>query len=305
MTTTIQSKFYIHNAKSKGIDDHDFGDIPFVSNGTIDNGIIGYVKQLPEDRIFPQKAICVSSFCEATVQRPPFIPRGNGGSGLVVLVPKEDLTFEDLYFYAAQINSFKWKFSFGRMVIADRIANLPLLERKTSFSVNKKIKELLNNNINYSVKLEGKKEISRLDDIFILSYGQKEYESKDGLKKGKTILISSKGEDKGCYGFFDIKPFYKAPFITVPRTGTIGQAFVQELDCCANSDCIILTLKDETLGLTQLYQIATQIRKIKWKYNYGRKITPERLGKELVVYFRKTQQPAFEKDIRSVLSGRS
>jgi|GEM_PF-1057084 len=122
---------------------------------------------------------------------------------------------------------------------------------------------------------------STVGDLFDISYGQSEYETKSDLEPGNTILISSKGDDNGCYGFFNIPAFYKAPFITVPRTGTIGQAFVQDYDCCANSDCLILIPKSE-MSMTELYQVAYQIRKNKWKYQYGRKITPTRLSTQVI-----------------------
>lgn len=282
----INDKFTITNARSKGFEDHEKGDIPFVTNGTDDNGIIGFVTPLNGERVFNEKGICVSSFCEATVQRPPFLPRGNGGSGLIVLLPKEEMSFEDLFFYASQINFYKWKFSFGRMVIADRLAELPIIENKNiNISVTGKLKGLIATRKLKKYRLEGSLKKEKLDELFEINYGQKEYENKEELESGNTILISSKGEDKGCYGLFNIPVYYKAPIITVPRTGSIGHAFVQELDCCANSDCLVLQpKKNSSMNLNQLYQIAYQIREIKWKFNYGRKITPERLKKE-TVYF--------------------
>ncbi len=123
--------------------------------------------------------------------------------------------------------------------------------------------------------------ITTIDKLFNVDYGQQEYEAKENLDEGKTILIASGGEDNGIYGFFDIKPFYKAPFISVPRTGTIGQAFVQEIDCCVSSDALVLIPK-EKMTLEELYQIAFQIRKLKWKFCYGRKITPYRLKQEKI-----------------------
>ena len=123
--------------------------------------------------------------------------------------------------------------------------------------------------------------MTTIGEFFDVKYGQKEYESKGNLDNGETILISSSGEDNGCYGFFDIKPFYKSPFITVPRTGSIGQAFVQTHDCCANSDVLILIPKNKT-NIEVLYQVAYQIRKNKWKYTYGRKITPQRLSQQQI-----------------------
>lgn len=123
--------------------------------------------------------------------------------------------------------------------------------------------------------------ITTIEKVFSVDYGQKEFETKGDIEKGNTILIASGGEDNGVYGFLNITSFYKAPFITVPRTGTIGMAFVQTYDCCVNNDVMVLLPKTK-LSLEELYQVAYQIRLTKWKYAYGRKITPKRLNKEKI-----------------------
>lgn len=119
--------------------------------------------------------------------------------------------------------------------------------------------------------------------LFQIEYGQKEYENKTPLEgeDGNGILISSKGEDNGVYGFFDIKPKYKAPFITVPRVGTIGQAFVQTRDCSVDNNCLVL-IPLEPMEMNDLYSIAFQIRNNSWKYKYGRQITPTRISAQEV-----------------------
>lgn len=126
--------------------------------------------------------------------------------------------------------------------------------------------------------------ITTIDKLFDVNYGQSEYETKGNLDEGKTILIASGGEDNGVYGFFDIPPFYKSPFITVPRTGTIGKAFVQLSDCSVDNNCLVLIQKKERakLSMEELFQVAFQIRLTKWKYKYGRQITPDRLKKEKI-----------------------
>jgi len=128
-----------------------------------------------------------------------------------------------------------------------------------------------------------KENITIIGKFFDVEYGQHEYESKSFLdgNDGLTPLISSKGTENGVYGFFDITPYYKAPFITVPRVGTIGQAFVQLRDCCVDNNCMVLIPKRE-LSIEILLQVAYQIRAIKWKYKYGRQITPARLKIEKI-----------------------
>lgn len=99
----------------------------FISNGKLNNGIVGYVTPLESDRVFEEKGICISAFCEATIQNPPFLPRGNGGSGLIVLTPLKPMNEELLTFYAAYINKYcNWMFSYGRMVTMERLKKIKL-----------------------------------------------------------------------------------------------------------------------------------------------------------------------------------
>lgn len=125
--------------------------------------------------------------------------------------------------------------------------------------------------------------ITTVGQLFRIEYGQKEYHNKEWLEgtEGKNILISSKGDDSGIFGFFDIDNYYKAPVITVPSTGTVGQAFVQDEDCSVDDNCLVL-IPQKKLLKEELFQIAFQIRLNKWKYRYGRQITPERLATQKI-----------------------
>ncbi len=128
-----------------------------------------------------------------------------------------------------------------------------------------------------------KDQITTIGKLFDIEYGQKEYHNKEWLEgnEGNNILISSKGDDNGVYGFFDIKPKYTKTIITVPGYGTIGQAFVQEYPCAVEDHLLILIPKQK-LKIEQLFQIAYQIRLDKWKYKYGRGITPKRLASQKI-----------------------
>lgn len=121
--------------------------------------------------------------------------------------------------------------------------------------------------------------ITTIGQLFKIKYGQKEYHNKEWLDgtEGENILISSKGDDNGVYGFYEIENKFRAPVITVQGYGTIGQAFVQEYDCSVDDHLLILIPK-EKLTMEELYQVAFQIRLDKWRYRYGRGITPDRLA---------------------------
>jgi len=123
--------FMVQKAKSKGFENYEKGDIPFVTNGIGNNGVQGFVKPDETAKVFKVDAICVSAFCEATVQKAPFLPRGNGGSGLSVLTPKQKMTSDEMLFHASYINKvYGWKFSYGRMIKKDRLNSMTLLAKK-------------------------------------------------------------------------------------------------------------------------------------------------------------------------------
>jgi len=117
-----------------------------------------------------------------------------------------------------------------------------------------------------------------IGDLFHVSYGQHQYNVKRELKNGRTLLISSQGTDNGCYGFFDIVPQYGPPIITVPRTGSIGQAFVQTEPCCVDDNCLVLEPKRK-VTVEYLFYVCALIKNQKWRFMYGRQINPYRIKK--------------------------
>jgi hypothetical protein len=50
--------------------------------------------------------------------------RGNGGSSVRVLIPKYKMGFNDLVWFASQINAQRWRFFYARMAIKSRIVRL-------------------------------------------------------------------------------------------------------------------------------------------------------------------------------------
>lgn len=114
-------------------------------------------------------------------------------------------------------------------------------------------------------------------EYFDVIYGQKALHSKDGLSPGRSLVISSSGMDNGCYGFFDFEAIMEPAFVTVPSTGSIAIAHVQEWPCGVTDDCLLLVPK-EGVRHAMLYVAAAVIRSESWRFSYGRKATPERVG---------------------------
>jgi len=116
-----------------------------------------------------------------------------------------------------------------------------------------------------------------ISTYFDISYGQRQLHNKDGLSPGKSLVISASGMDNGCYGFFDFEDLIQPPFVTVPSTGSIGKAHVQKWPCGVTDDCLLLVPK-QGVTMEYLYIAAAVIRAERWRFNYGRKITPDRIA---------------------------
>lgn len=138
---------------------------------------------------------------------------------------------------------------------------------------------------------------STLGGTFHILYGMKELHSRDGIPEGNTLVISPTGQYNGCYGWLDYPTLIAPPFVTVAQTGSIGEAFVQLEPCAVNDDCLVL-LPREPMGLAQMALAAAILRLERWRFNYGRKLTPSRITK-----FALDDDPTILEAIQSAIDG--
>lgn len=118
-----------------------------------------------------------------------------------------------------------------------------------------------------------------IGEYFDIFYGQKELHSRDGIPPGESLIISPTEQYNGTYGWLTFKTLIKPSFVTVAQTGSIGEAFVQTEPCGVNDDCLILLpKKGKTLSDAMLFIAAAVIRLEKWRFSYGRKLTPSRIA---------------------------
>lgn len=128
----IRELFKLDVAKSHSTDDYQDGEIPFVTNTELNNGVVSYVSPLPGDKVFQGPAICISGLGHATIHFGDFLPKGNGGDSCTVLTPKQELNNSAILYYASLFNHLHaWRFSFGRKTSKRRLESLdmaPLIE---------------------------------------------------------------------------------------------------------------------------------------------------------------------------------
>ena len=122
-TAELSHFFNVLNGKSSGEKNYIEGETPYVSSGDLSNSIIRLV-DTDEEEVFEGGAITVTAFGQAYVQPWSFVARGNGGSSVRVLIPKYKMGFNDLVWFASQINAQRWRFFYGRMAIKSRLIRL-------------------------------------------------------------------------------------------------------------------------------------------------------------------------------------
>jgi type I restriction enzyme M protein len=113
--------------------------------------------------------------------------------------------------------------------------------------------------------------------MFDIFYGMKELHSREGFAPGRSLIISPTEEYNGCYGWLEFPHLIEPPFVTVAQTGSIGEAFVQLEPCAVNDDCLVL-LPKPGISVAQLVLAAAALQSEKWRFTYGRKLTPTRIG---------------------------
>lgn len=124
-TAPVSHFFKVYNGKSTGEKNYPEGMTPYISSGDQSNSIVRLV-DLNEDEVFECGGITVTAFGQAYVQPWPFMARGNGGSAVRVLIPSFNMSFNELVWFASQINAQRWRIFYARMSIKSRLEQLEI-----------------------------------------------------------------------------------------------------------------------------------------------------------------------------------
>jgi hypothetical protein len=286
---TLSELFEIRNARSKAFEDHKAGKIAFVTNGFENNGVIGFVDPISGDRVFSERGICLSAFCEATVQEPPFLPRGNGGSGLIVLQPRQAMSYRELLYYSAYLNATaRWRFSFGRMITKERAKRIPI-PKVDSVPQSAEPSAIMppRETVQTDAHIERFKWVA-ISELFDLHSG--DYHKASALGLGKIPLVSCGEADNGIIGYYKIPPenqyrhtltiaYNGAPLLTKYHPYVFGA-----------KDDVAVCIPKKKLRLSTLLYVQLVLNRETWRHSYGRKCFREKLKRFQI------QVPVNEKD---------
>lgn len=121
-TDKLSVFFEVRTGKSLGLKTYSEGITPYVSSGDGTNGVVGLINK--NDGEICDGCISVSAFGTAYYQPWKYMARGNGGSSVRILIPKYTMNTRDIFWFIAQINSQKWRFTYARQAIKTRLQEL-------------------------------------------------------------------------------------------------------------------------------------------------------------------------------------
>lgn len=105
-------------------DEWEAGNIPLVSSGSSNNGIVGYIDKNGDGKsqIFKANCITVDMFCNAYYQSEDFFAVSHGRVN--ILVPKFKCNLQIGLFICSIIKKEQFKYSYGRAVYSSEISRM-------------------------------------------------------------------------------------------------------------------------------------------------------------------------------------
>lgn len=109
------------------LDEVERGNIPLVSSGETNNGIVGYISENGDGRseLFPARCITIDMFGNAFYQNCPFYAVSHGRVN--ILKPKFNLTSSVGIFITSIIKQEQYKFSYGRAVYSKEAEEMDII----------------------------------------------------------------------------------------------------------------------------------------------------------------------------------
>lgn len=122
----------------------------------------------------------------------------------------------------------------------------------------------------------------RYDEIFEISRGK--LSSINELEQGNVPVITATENNNGVSNFLSVEQKYieKSGCITVSNNGSIAQSFYQDSDFSATSDISVLRLKNINLSQELAMFLNTLIHAEKYRFNYGRKWSLDRMQNSVI-----------------------
>lgn len=254
----------------------DVGQIPLVSCGDEEQGLVGYY-DIPLEKTHRRCLTVAYNGLPLTTKYHPY--RFAAKDDVAVLKPRKEMTESTLVYIAAILNRMRWRYHYGRKCFKAKLENVELrLPAKGSFVDNEFIDGHFHADLRAifpkSSSIRSKTPLidlwveTQLIKLFNLVRGH--FHSISDLEEGDYRTVSRATTLNGTVGYFalpDKAKVFAHGTITVSTVG--GDAFVQ-LDEYIATDNVVILIPKCPLRVTTLFFVAFMLNYQKWRYLYGR-----------------------------------
>ena len=264
----------------------------------ISNTLSGYVKESEAPIIYDENTLFVSTNGEGShsysyVMPIKFVHSNNS----CVLIPKKEMSLLEKQFYALCITKNRYRFSYGRLPVGDRLANLEvpadipdwvyeveepdLSDYKESF----KSDETPELNINEWQEF-------KISDLFNIVKG-----SNPTLEGEEKIYpyISSTASNNGISDYKESKKYHSGNVLTVSANGACMDTFYQPNDFISCGDVNVLYPIYEGFNQYIAMFLIPILELHKFRFGYGRKSNLERIKQITIkIPITNTKEPDYE-----------
>ncbi len=258
--------------------------VPFISRKMGDNGIDCFVEMISEIQPNPPGDLTRAlggSVLSTFLQERPYYTAFH----IACLRPKVFLGKSQLLYYAACITANRYKYNYGRQanktlkeILIPDLTDLPEWVKGTNTDI------LQGANCPALVSITPNLNTAdwrpfKYKDVFEIKKGKRL--TKADMTHGDTPFIGAIDSNNGVSGMIGEKPSHKANSISVSYNGSVAEAFYQPYDFWATDDVNVLYPKFKNTPAISLFLCAL-IRQEKYRYNYGRKWTLEKMKKSII-----------------------
>lgn len=301
----IGDLFTVSRPKARNKDDYDFGDIPFVASGAVNNGVMKCCNAKPGESLDKGNCITVSPVDGSTYYQPmDFLGRGGAGSSILML--RSD--WLNLYlgqFAARAVQQTCSKYTYGHMGNKDGIKR-----ERIMLPVDDKGKPDYAYMTLYSTEMRGGMlmryknfiagQLSQLEHKDIPALNEKEWghflipDVFSNIQRGKRLknadhvpgiipYVSSTANNNGVDDYVKATAGTRSfsDCISLANSGSVGTAFYEPFEFVA-SDHVTSLKREGTSKFVYLF-LATTIERQGSNFNFNREINDARIKKMQVM----------------------
>ena len=270
----------------------DISDIPHISRQRNYNGIKGYVKIPPQEKINQGHCLCIDMFLNCSWQERDFLAVDH-----ILTAKNQNLTKYNSLFVKTIIENTKNNITFSNIFCEEKsnlIISLPTINNEIAWDLMDRYIRRLENKILDKKKINVNSEllnkpvdISNWKEFNFFDIFDKNYQIGDSKKittlEGDIPLISSGENNNGINSFVKEnknEKLFDRNCITLAKNGSVGTMNYQNQKFYATSDIMILKLKNYELNKNIALFLKTIFeRHFKRFYNWSNKITSKVLEK--------------------------